>query len=241
MSLTLAAVSIAAAEPAVVARFWAGVLGRDVLEHVSQVEVTVPDRSSGLDLVVRRSELPRLGPNRIHLDLTTASQEDLDATVALGLELGGRHIDIGQTAADRHVVLADPEGNELCVIEPENSFLSETDRIGAVNCDGTRAVGSFWSQALGWPLVWDQDEETAIQSPAGGSKVTWSGPPLMPRLGPDRVRLEIATTDGAEARDEVDRLVALGAQRVPESAEDTTGQVLLADPDGNAFRLSASR
>ena len=31
-------------------------------------------------------------------------------------------------------------------------------------CDGSRAVGYFWSAALGWPLVWDQDGETAIRA-----------------------------------------------------------------------------
>lgn len=40
----------------------------------------------------------------------------------------------------------------------------------------------FWSEALGWPLVWDQDEETAIQSPHGGTKVAWGGPPVAPKV-----------------------------------------------------------
>jgi hypothetical protein len=46
------------------------------------------------------------------------------------------------------------------------------DRVGRqTHCDGTRAVGCFWSSALGWPLVWERDQETAIQSPRGGTKV----------------------------------------------------------------------
>ena len=61
------------------------------------------------------------------------------------------------------MVLADPEGNEFCVIEPGNNFLADTGFIGALSSDGTQEVGYFWSEALGWPLVWDQDEETAIQ------------------------------------------------------------------------------
>ncbi|WP_296606801.1 VOC family protein, partial [Nocardioides sp.] len=120
-----------------------------------------------------------------------------------------------------------PEGNELCVIEADNRFLAGCGRIGAINCEGTRQVGYFWSEALGWPLVWDQDEETAIQSPRGGTKITWSGPPVAPRLGPDRQRFELATA--GDLRDEVDRLVALGATRVD--------QETLADPDGNHFRV----
>ena len=48
-----------------------------------------------------------------------------------------------------------------------------------MNCDGTKELGHFFSAVLGWPLVWDQDEEIAIQAPTGdGPKITWSGPPL---------------------------------------------------------------
>jgi catechol 2,3-dioxygenase-like lactoylglutathione lyase family enzyme len=237
MRLTLAAVSLDALRPPVVARFWAGVLGTQVLEQVSD-EVCVVPLEGTFDLTVRRSDLPKLGPNRIHFDVTTSSQRDMDETVALALELGGRHIDIGQTPDDGHVVLADPEGNELCVIEPGNSFLADTARIGAVNCDGTQALGYFWSAALDWPLVWDQDEETAIQSPEGGSKITWSGPPLMPRESRDRLRLDIAVTDGSELVVATQRLVDLGARWVPVRGQDPVDEVVMTDPDGNEFRLS---
>ena len=76
------------------------------------------------------------------------------------------------------MVLADPDGNEFCVIEAGNKFLAGTGFIGALACDGTQEVGYFWSKALRWPLVWDQDQETAIQSPNGGTKITWGGPPV---------------------------------------------------------------
>ena len=74
-------------------------------------------------------------------------------------------------------MLADPEGNEFCVIEPANDFLADCGFVGALACDGSQDVGYFWSEALGWPLVWDQDQETAIRSPHGGPKITWGGPP----------------------------------------------------------------
>ena len=46
-------------------------------------------------------------------------------------------------------MLADPGGNELCVIEPSNNFLAGTGYLGEVTCDGTRAAGLFWRDALG--------------------------------------------------------------------------------------------
>ena len=230
------AVRIDAHDPVLVGRFWAGVLGWELVEHLSGEVVALPHDGTAYRLAFSRADTPKLGQNRIHFDLTSASVEAMAATIARALELGGQHIDIGQTEDDGHVVLADPEGNELCVIEPGNGFLADTGVIGGVNCDGSQALGYFWSAALGWPLVWDQDEETAIQSPAGGSKITWSGPPLMPRLGRDRLRLELAIEDGADVGAEVDRLVSLGASLDASGTSDGTA-ARLTDPDGNEFHL----
>ena len=132
-------------------------------------------------------------------------------------------------------MLADPEGNELCVIEPGNAFLADCGPIGAVNCEGTQAVGYFWSQTLGWPLVWDQDEETAIQSPHTGTKITWSGPPVAPKAGKGRVHFDLAPRDG-DQQAEVDRLASLGATRV-DIGQGAVDWDVLADPDGNEFCL----
>lgn len=177
---------------------------------------------------------PKTIQNRIHLDLTTRSLPNQLAFVDRAIELGATHVDIGQRPDEPHVVLGDPEGNEFCVIEPGNRFLANTDLIGAVNCDGTKALGHFWSAALEWPLVWDQNEETAIQSPKGGSKVTWSGPPLMPLSGRDRLRL-VVSSDPGHAAVEIRRLVALGATL---SRTQGSGRTTLLDPDGNEIVLA---
>lgn len=94
-------------------------------------------------------------------------------------------------------------------------------------------VARFWSQVLGWPLVWDQDEETAIQSPDGGTKVAWGGPPVEPRTVPNRQRFELGV-DHADMAAEIDRLKALGAE--PLDAH-PGGVFEFADPDGNEFHL----
>ena len=174
----------------------------------------------------------------MHLDLTSASLDDQRETVERALALGARHIDIGQGPDAEHVVLADPEGNEFCVIEPGNAFLEGCGLIGALSCDGSRETGRFWSAALGWPLVWDQDEETAIQSPRGGPKITWGGPPLPPKTGKYRLHLDLAP-DG-DQRAEVERLLALGATRA-DIGQGDAGWVVLADPDGHEFCVVAPR
>jgi len=60
----------------------------------------------------------KLGQNRIHFDLTTSSLDDQSDTVAGLLAIGASHVDIGQDPDETHVVLGDPEGNELCLLEP---------------------------------------------------------------------------------------------------------------------------
>jgi hypothetical protein len=170
----------------------------------------------------------------MHLHLTSASAADQQQTVATARGLGARHIDVGQRPEEGHVVLADPEGNEFCVLEPDNTFLAGCGFLGELACDGTREVGLFWSEALGWPLVWDQDQETAIQSPHGGTKVAWGGPPVAPKTERNRQHFELAPTDGDQGA-EVDRLVSLGATRL----DLRDGAVVLVDPDGNEFSVTA--
>jgi len=119
------------------------------------------------------------------------------------------------------------------VIEPGNRFLAGCGFLGEVACTGTRDVGLFWARALGWPLVWDQDQETAVQSPLGGTKVAWGGPPVPAKEGRNRQRFDLTLVDGDLAA-EVERLAALGATRLGAADDDA---VELADPDGNEFRL----
>lgn len=219
MAITLTALSCLALDPGAQARFWAEVLGA----RAEAETVDVP----GFSLRFVATDRPKTVPARIHFDLTSSSPEEQRAQVARILRLGGRHVDIGQDPSEDHVVLADPEGNELCVIPAGNRFLADTGRIGAVNCDGTHALGVFWSRVLGWPLVWDEGEETAIQSPGGGSKFTWSGPPLMDREAPDRIRFQLT----ADRPGDLARLVELGATSLREG--------LFLDPDGNEFLVDS--
>jgi catechol 2,3-dioxygenase-like lactoylglutathione lyase family enzyme len=185
-----------------------------------------------LDLRFVASSSAEAGQNRMHLHLPGPDAGDQERTVATALGLGASPLDVGQQPDDGHVVLADPDGNAFCVIEPGNAFLAGCGSLGELACDGTRDVGVFWSAALDWPLVWDQDEETAIQSPHGGTTVAWGGPPVAPVVRPLRQRFEL-TTDGDLAA-ETDRLVALGARLL----DDTGDGVLLTDPDGNEFTLA---
>jgi catechol 2,3-dioxygenase-like lactoylglutathione lyase family enzyme len=235
MSSRLVSLCFDANHPQRLARFWAEALGWTVAGEADRRVQLAPTDGTTFGITFVPVPDPKTGQNRVHLDLTTTSIDDQNGTVARLLELGGRHIDIGQSSDEDHVVLADPEGNELCIIEPGNRFLAGCGRLGAINCDGTRQVGYFWSAALGWPLVWDQDEETAIRAPDGtGPLITWSGPPLMPKLGKNRLHLDVAPPPDATQRAEVDRLVSLGATPI-DIGQGDVDWVVMADPDGNEF------
>jgi predicted enzyme related to lactoylglutathione lyase len=227
MSSHLVALTFAAHDPAGLSRFWAGLLGWTVADDDATLE---PTDDTGFRLRFLPTAEPKILQNRMHFDLTSTSLEGQQDTVARALALGGRHIDVGQLPEEGHVVLADPEGNEFCVIEPGNNFLADCGFVGALSCDGSQEVGYFWSQALGWPLVWDQDQETAIRAPHGGPKITWGGPPLMPKPPRNRLHLDVAA-DG-EQQAEVERLLSLGATQLDVGE---AGAVVLADPDGNEF------
>ena len=229
MPSTLLAVTFDAHDPARQARFWGGLLGRE--EVADGDGVLLPGDATQVGLRFASTARAKTVPNRIHLHLTS-DHTDQPTVVESVLRAGGRHLDVGQRPEEDHIVLADPEGNELCVIEVGNDYLAGTGFLGELACDGTRAVGVFWSEALGWPLVWDQNQETAIQSPSGGTKVAWGGPPVAPVVPSTHQRFELVASDPGS---EVDRLVALGARRL----RDADGVVVLADPDGTEFRLRA--
>jgi len=234
MTSNLDALCFDANDPARLARFWAGVLGWKVGDDPRGGIVLLPSDDTGFQLRFLPTKEPKVGLNRMHFDLTSTSADDQQDTVARALGLGARHFDVGQRPEEEHVVLADPEGNEFCVIEPGNNFLADCGFIGALACDGSQEVGYFWSEALGWPLVWDQDQETAIRSPLGGPKITWGGPPVAPKAGKNRLHFDIAPPLHGDQQEEVRRLVSLGLTPVDIGQGEVSWRVMT-DPDGNEF------
>src|SRR3954468_18406997 len=241
MTCELFALSFDATDPERLGRFWAGVLGWETTGDRDPDGVALlPSDDTGFGLRFLPSQDVKVGANRMHFDLTSTSAAEQQETVARALDLGGRHIDVGQLQEEGHVVLADPEGNEFCVIPPGNNFLADCGFIGALAGDGSQDVGYFWSDALGWPLVWDQDQETAVRSPHGGPKITWGGPPLMPKTGKNRLHLDLAPPVHGDQQAEVERLVSLGATRIDIGQGDVSW-VVMADPDGNEFCVLTPR
>ena len=111
--------NIDSVDPVPLARWWAEFLGwRITFEEDDQVVLEPPEGSpeDGVspDLLFLRVPEGKQGKNRIHLDLRPSDQA---VEVARAEALGARRIDIGQSGAVSWVVMADPEGNEFCILE----------------------------------------------------------------------------------------------------------------------------
>ncbi|MGO8957785.1 MAG: VOC family protein [Streptosporangiaceae bacterium] len=234
MTCHLLALCFDANDPLRLARFWAGVLRWEMADNPHDGIALLPSDDTGFRIRFLPTHELEAGQNQLHFHLTSTSLQDQQETVARSLGLGARHIDIGQRPEEGHVVLADPEGNEFCVIEPGNNWLAGCGFFAELACDGSQEVGYFWSEALGWPLVWDQDQETSVRSPHGGPKISWGGPPLPPKTGTCRQHFDLAPPVHGDQQAEVDRLISLGATRV-DIGQGEVSWVVMADPDGHEF------
>ncbi|MEV1288822.1 VOC family protein [Micromonospora sp. NPDC049679] len=103
-----------ARDPARLARWWAEALGYQITyEKPDEIEIRrTAEELPGL-VFVPASEAKDL-KNRLHIDLRPSDQE---AEVERLVNMGARHVDIGQGAGVGWIVLADPEGNEFCVLK----------------------------------------------------------------------------------------------------------------------------
>ncbi|OLT19287.1 glyoxalase [Pseudonocardia sp. CNS-139] len=113
--------AIDCADPAALARFWCAVLGYEVQDEedgfVGIGSPAVPDDQRGPvapALTFARVPEGKTVKNRLHIDVSPTDRDQHDEVRRL-LDLGARHADVGQ-GDERWVVLADPEGNEFCVL-----------------------------------------------------------------------------------------------------------------------------
>jgi glyoxalase superfamily protein len=114
MTVRIAQLAMDAANPAALADFWCHVLSWTVLEQDDGIVSIGPsDGGPGFDLIAVPEA--KTVKNRLHLDLR-ADNSTQDVEVARLLALGARPADVGQGPDVSWVVLADPEGNEFCVL-----------------------------------------------------------------------------------------------------------------------------
>ena len=104
------------------AAFWSEVLDWPILSEREREVVIGPSVDAPFGICFMPAGTPHMTKNRVHLDLTTEAG-DRDAEIARVLSLGARQVDVGQTGDESWVVLADPEGNEFCVVRPKATLI----------------------------------------------------------------------------------------------------------------------
>jgi predicted enzyme related to lactoylglutathione lyase len=105
------------------ARFWAAVLDWKILSEREREVVVGPHENAPVGLCFMPVTDRKTVKNRLHLDLTPGPA-GRDAEVERIVALGARRVDIGQTGDESWTVLADPEGNEFCVIRPKRTLIA---------------------------------------------------------------------------------------------------------------------
>lgn len=123
MASAFTELAIDCADPRALAGFWCSVLGYEVRDEddgiVSIGSPAVPegkDRRGPVPPVLTFARVPegKTVKNRLHIDVNPTDREQ-DAEVRRLLGLGARRVDVGQ-GEESWTVLADPEGNEFCVL-----------------------------------------------------------------------------------------------------------------------------
>lgn len=126
MTLSLQCLTVDAHNPKAQAEFWAEVLGWSVGEDGDDIgywiesELNDPNKTGFPDILFLKVPDEKIIKNRLHLDLRPDNQE---AEVARLEKLGAKKIEIGQSddPDTTWVVMADPEGNEFCVLSARPS------------------------------------------------------------------------------------------------------------------------
>jgi hypothetical protein len=230
-------------DPHALARFWVAALRWTVTEEDSD-EVAVAredDRHPHVPLLFCAIVESKTVQNRIHLDLASTSLEHQAAEVARLRALGATPADVGQGDDVPWVVLADPEGNEFCVLEPRDAYAG-TGPIAAVvvHCANPQNLAPFWAAATGWPVV-AADQQHAVLRPAGDR-----GPNLELLRSPgtktvkNRLHFDVAPFAADDQQAEVARLEALGARRIDIGQGDVSW-VVLSDPEDNELCVLTPR
>jgi hypothetical protein len=102
-------------DPCLLARFWSEALDYELTECDEDIAAIEDPTGSGPSVLFQRVPEKKSAKNRVHLDLSIGSG-DLELAVDQLLSMGAKRVDSEDFRTRWWVVLADPEGNEFCVV-----------------------------------------------------------------------------------------------------------------------------
>lgn len=243
MGTRLHSVVIDSTDHAAQARWWAETLRWSVV-HTDEREAAIEPAGgpeADIALVFVPVPEPKVGKNRIHLDLASTTTADQDAIVERLLARGAQRADIGQSDVS-WVVLSDPEGNECCVLAPDSRF-DEPGTLAAIVVDAVDPgpLARFWAEASGWQIHAESHVLATLYHPDGRPPALDLVAVTDPTPGKNRVHLDVAPSAADDQDAEVERLRRLGAQPADVGQADDVTWVVLTDPEGNEFCVLSPR
>ncbi|RKW70838.1 VOC family protein [Galactobacter caseinivorans] len=239
MALRPVQVNIKTHDEEALGRFWAQALGWESESEAPGVFNLTPagftwPHASAITIDVLRTEQHEPASYRTHLDLATTSEQHQAAWVRRLLELGATRVDVGQGDVPWEV-LADPDGNVFCVLEPRPEYM-DVGPIAAVvtECADVAAMKRFWGEATDFVVHDDEADFVSLRSASGvGPYVELLQVPS-PGEFPTRVHLDLKPYAGDDQATEADRLIALGATDTDLGQGEVSWRVM-SDPEGNDF------
>ena len=114
--LRIAYITIDSEQPRQLAAFWGQLLNADVTTEGDEAWLTAAtDHGNGyVNILFVQNSDAKVAKNRLHLDL---APDDYQAQIDRALHLGATKADVGQTGEEPWTVMADPEGNEFCILQ----------------------------------------------------------------------------------------------------------------------------
>ncbi|MGW5645141.1 VOC family protein [Saccharopolyspora sp. NPDC003752] len=158
-------VEFSAREPERLARWWADVLGWRL---DTACGIVVQPTGPGVPLRFVASARVKSRKNGVHLDLRSETHDDQNRIVERLFNAGARFADIDQSSEVPWVVMADLEGNELCVLEPRKVY-ANTGSVAAVVVDtqDPRSDARTMAAATGMELAGERAEFASLQPVSG--------------------------------------------------------------------------
>ena len=244
VALRLVQANLKARDDAALGRFWAEALGwrssggghGATAVAPAGFDWTDPEAAVCLDII--RVPDPATVRYRAHLDLATTSAAHRTELVERLKQLGATPAEVGQGDVP-WTVLADPEGNLFCVLEPREIY-RDTGPIAAVvvDCTNPRAMARFWGEAMDWTVHEVSDDHARLRSAQGAGPYLEFLRTSGAAAGGKRIHLDLVPYGGAGQAAEVARLRSLGATLADVGQGEVSWQVL-ADPEGNEFCVLA--
>ncbi len=209
---------IDATDPAVAAAFWSPLLGLDISPHHRDGVTRLQGEPAQRTTWVNRVPEPKSVKNRVHLDLVLPSVEQLLAAGAV--------VQHEPSPGWEWHLLADPEGNELCVFRPAPR---DWTMALVVDAGDAASLASWWADVLGATLSKGPDGALRwLRGVPGLPYDVWKFVPVPdPKTVKNRWHWDVVCGD-------LEGLLARGATLLREPDGDIDWRVL-ADPEGNEF------